>query len=73
MLITKKQARRVFYKHGEHTGFSFSAVKRDVKRGIFREVILRGRYGDTLCFSPRGEVYIQLYGPFDRDGREYLV
>ena len=72
MRLNKKQARRIFYKYAYHDGFSFSGLKIAVKRDGFVEVLLKGRYGDTLHIEKKRGAWLTLYGPVSRDGHEYL-
>lgn len=72
MKLTSKQARRIFYKYAYHDGFSFSSLKRAVKRDGFVEVLLKGRYGDALHIEKKRGAWLTLYGPLSRNGREYL-
>ena len=72
MRLTSKQARHIFYKYAYHDGFSFSSLKRAVKRDGFAEVLLKGCYGDALHIDKKRGAWLSLYGPLSRDGREYL-
>ena len=72
MRLTSKQVRCIFYKYAYHDGFSFSSLKKAVKRDGFVEVLLKGRYGDVLHIDKKRGAWLTLYGPLSRDGREYM-
>lgn len=68
ILITRKQARRIFYERA-YKWLRYSQIKREIKKVGFCEILLNGRYGDRLLFRKCGEIYICTYGR-DRDIRK---
>lgn len=61
ILITRKQARRIFYERACRY-LPYGHIKREIKKVGFCEILLNGYYGDRLLFRKCGEIYICTYG-----------